>query len=115
MPEITPVDTGEPVHEAQMEAQARLFLARAVRAARCATCERPPGVNIGEAKRDATLQVRRARKLAFEDAARYVKAALDFDGIVLPDALPPEFKDALRRVNVLARMLRGPGDNSGSE
>jgi hypothetical protein len=101
--------------EVQMEAQARVFVSRVVRASRCVACEHPPGVDLDDLKREMSVQIRRARKLAFEDAARYVADALDFDGIHSSDKLPPEFKDALRRVNVLARMLRGPGDDSGSD
>lgn len=109
MPEITPVNTGEPVSEAQMEAQARVWVSRVLRNVH------PPGVSVDQIKREVVVQVRRARKLAFEDAARHVTAALDFDALVLPDNLSPEFKDALRRVNVLARMCRGPGNNSESD
>jgi hypothetical protein len=101
--------------EVQMEAQARVFVSRVVRASRCVACEHPPGVDLDDLKREMSVQIRRARKLAFEDAARYVADALDFDLIHCPTSCSPEFKDALQRVNVLARMLRGPGDDSESD
>lgn len=94
----------EPINQAQMEAQVRVFIARLLRN------QLHPGKPIDAAKREITIQVRRARKLAQDEAARWIASCLDYETVSFGGTISPDLLQALERVRVLARMLRGPDE-----
>lgn len=105
----------EPHTMEQLEAQARVFIARLLRVRLrtdqpidAATRE----TTVDAAKREVTVQVRHARRLAQEEAAMYIHIALDHPTLAVLTTFPPELLRALQRINALANLCRGPNSES---